>query len=135
MRRDSGFFRINSAACAIWSIVLPSGRGQEGVALQRPDAPGRAQFAVVAVGVVVPDVYAVFDQIGDVGVAAQEPQQFVDHSFEEHLLGRQQRESLAQVEPHLMAEDAFCARARAVAADDAFGLDAAQKIEIGFHVL
>ncbi len=47
--------------------------------------------------------------------------------------GSGQRESLAQVEPHLMAEHAFRARARAVAADDTFGSDAAQEVEILFH--
>ena len=78
-------------------------------------------------------MYAVFDQAADVRVAAQEPQQFVDNPFQKDFLGRQQRESLAQVEPHLMAEHAFRARARAVAADDTFGSDAAQEVEILFH--
>src|SRR3712207_8043896 len=42
---------------------------------------------------------------GDVGVAAQEPEQLDDDRAEVELLGRQQRETLGHVEAHLVAED------------------------------
>ena len=51
-------------------------------------------------------MHAVLDQIADVGIAPQKPEQLVDHPFQEDLLGGQQRESFAEVETHLVAEDA-----------------------------
>src|SRR3546814_5384854 len=54
----------------------------------------------------VPDANAVLLQIPDVRVALQEPQQFVDDRLDVQLLGREQRETLGQVEAHLVAEHA-----------------------------
>src|SRR3546814_4430562 len=74
---------------------------------RRPGAPlraiDRAQLAL-RVGPVVPDADAVALQVGDVGVALEEPQQFVDDRFQVQLLGGQQREALGQVEAHLVAD-------------------------------
>ena len=55
-----------------------------------------------------------FLQIAHVGVTAQEPQQFIDDRLEVQLLGGEERETLLQVEPHLMAEDTQGARAGTV---------------------
>src|SRR3546814_2261942 len=49
----------------------------------------------------VPDANAVLLQIPDVRVALQEPQQLVDDRLDVQLLGREQRETLGQVEAHL----------------------------------
>ena len=100
IRRDSGLRRIVSTARAIWSIALPSGRPptaplpavdvveiaeavaldgrlpargrQERLAVDGQHAVAHAQFVVIAVGVVVPDMHAVLDQIADVGIAPAE---------------------------------------------------------------
>ena len=77
-------------------------------------AIGRAEFAL-RVCPLVPDADAVFVQPVHIGVAAQEPEQFVDHRFHVHLFGRDHRKPGGQVEAHLMAEDRDRASARAVA--------------------
>ena len=62
----------------------------------------------------VPNGDLVVVQVLDVRVAAQEPQQLVDDGTQMQLLGGQQGKALLQVKPHLVAEYAVCARARAV---------------------
>ena len=112
---------------------LPARGRQERLAVDGQHAVAHAQFIVIAVGVVVPDMHAVLDQIADVGIAPQKPEQLVDHPFQEDLLGGQQRESFAEVETHLVAEDAARAGSRAVAPHDAFVANPAQQIEVLFH--
>src|SRR6185369_13985334 len=73
----------------------------------------RPEIAVL-VGPFVPDADAVLLQVGDVGVALQEPQQFVDDGLEMQLLGGNHREAPAQVETHLPAENGARAGAGAV---------------------
>ena len=57
----------------------------------------------------------------------------VDHPLEKDALGREQRESLLQIEAHLVAEDPLGPGAGAVAPHHAFAPDAAQQIEVLFH--
>ena len=75
---------------------------------RRPGAPlrsiDRAEIAV-GVGPFVPDRNAVVFEIFDVGVAFEEPQQFVDDRFQRQLLGGQHRKAGRQIEAHLVAED------------------------------
>ena len=78
-------------------------------------------------------MHAGLDQRSDVRLPAEEPQQFVDHPLQKDLLGRQQREALAQVETHLVAEDPLGPGSRAVAPHDALRTDPAQQVEILFH--
>ena len=106
---------------------------EESLPVDGQHSVAHAQFVVIAVSVVVPDMNPVFDEVFDIGVPLQEPQQFVDHPFQKDFLGRQQGESLRQVEAHLMTENAFGAGSRAVAPHDAFGFDPAQQIEVLFH--
>ena len=106
---------------------------EESLPVDGQHSVAHAQFVVITVSVVVPDMDPVFDEVFDIGVPAQEPQQFVDHPFQKDLLGRQQGEPLRQVETHLMAEDPFGPGSRAVAPHDAFRLDPAQQIEVLFH--
>ena len=73
--------------------------------------PGTPLFAVdrpqvaILIRPLVPDGDVVLMQIGDVGVALQEPQQFVDDRTQMAALGRHQRETFLQVKAHLVAEN------------------------------
>ena len=77
------------------------------VAIDMPQLP-------VRVSPFVPDADAMLLEEVYVGVAAQEPQQFVDDGFQMELLGRQAGETVVEGESHLMAEHADGARPRAV---------------------
>ena len=50
-----------------------------------------AEVVVVAEGVIIPNVNAIFDQILDVCIALQKPQQLVDNSLQEYTLCGEQR--------------------------------------------
>jgi len=81
----------------------------------------------------VPDRDAVLAQVGDVGVAAQEPEQLVDDRAQVQLLGGDQRESLREVEAHLVAEDAARPGAGAIAAHGAALEDQPQEVVVLAH--
>ena len=85
----------------------PSGVGQRAPlhAVDRPEV-------AVGPGPLVPDRHAALLQPARVAVAAQEPQQLEDDRLEVHLLGRDERKALAQVEAHLVAEHAASCRCR-----------------------
>ncbi|MNY14828.1 hypothetical protein D3C86_1480170 [compost metagenome] len=104
----------------------------------RPGAPlvavDRAEFAIL-VSPLVPDRHAVFLQVGDVGRALEEPQQFVDDGLQVQLLGGDHREALVQVEAHLVAEHRTGARAGAVGLVGAMLVNMAHEVEILFHRL
>ena len=76
----------------------------------------------------VPDVNVLRLQRLLVGVTADEPQQFLDYASRKHLLGCDQREAFAEVESHLMSENADCACARAVFLSGSFGQDSSFKV-------
>ena len=95
-------------------------------------AVDRAQVAVL-IGPLVPDRHTVVVQIRDIGIALQKPQKLVDDGFGVNLLGRDHRKPVGQVEPHLVAEHAVGARARAVVLPDAGFADTPHKIEILLH--
>ena len=95
----------------------------EGAAVRAfPGAPllavDRAEFAAL-VGPFVPDRDVVGLEIGDVGLAIEEPDQFVDDRTQMQLLGRDQRKALRKIEAKLAAEQRANARARPVALDGA----------------
>jgi hypothetical protein len=82
---------------------------------------------------------AVVVEVLDISVSVQEPDQFVNDSFEKQLFGCEQRESLAQVEPHLGAKNAFGSRASAVSFDCSEITDCLHEVEVlsvdvGFNV-
>ena len=87
----------------------------------------------VGVGPFVPDADAVVLQVFYVGVAVEEPQQFVDNRLEVQLLGGEQGETVGQVEAHLMPEDAQSACTRTVAFRCALVENAAQEVLVLFH--
>lgn len=76
---------------------------------------------------------AVFLEIGDIGVALQEPQQFMDDGAQMQLLGGQNRKTFGKVETHLVTEDRARARASAVSTVGAGFHHMPEKIEILFH--
>ena len=78
-------------------------------------------------------MHSVLHQVADIRVATQEPEQFVDDPLQKDLLGRQKRETLLEVETHLVAEDALRTRTRTVTAYYALLFDAAQQVEVLFH--
>ena len=96
------------------------------LAIDRPQVPAR-------IGPLVPDRDSILFQIGNVGVASEEPQQFMDDGFQMQLLGRDQRKALPEIEAHLVAEDGFRARARPVGLGHALGEDAAEEVLILAH--
>ena len=95
-------------------------------------AVDRAELAVL-VGPLVPDRDLVLPQVGDVGRAAEEPDQLVDDRAEGDLLGGDERKPLAQVEPDLAAENAERAGAGAVGLLDPVVEDSLHQVEVLPH--
>ena len=82
----------------------------------------------VLIGPLVPDGHLIIVEVLDVGVAAQEPEQFVNDAAQVQFLGGEQREAVGHVEPHLVAEDALRASARAVGLHGTLVEDALQQV-------
>ena len=72
-------------------------------------------------------------EVFDIGVAAEEPEQFVDNRFEMELFGGEQRKSVSQREARLSAEDAIRAGAGAVVFEFAAVEHQSQEIEVLNH--
>ena len=107
------------------------------VAIGRLPAPplrtiDRTEFAI-GIGPLVPNAHAVFLQITDVGVAAQQPQQFMDDGFGMQLLGGQQRKAGGQIETHLPTEHRARAGAGAITLVVAMFKHMAHQIEVLLH--
>ena len=129
---------VDTAEVAV--AVALDGRGlgtlcalQELLAAYGLNALCRAPLAIETIGVVVPYMYLIGNQIADIGVALEEPQQLVYDTLSENLFGGQQWESFGEIEAHLVAEDTLGACACAVALDNTAVADCAQKVEILFH--
>lgn len=73
----------------------------------------RTKLAIL-VSPLVPYTHAMLLQVVNVGVATQEPQQFVDYRLEVQFLCCQQRKSVCHVKSHLVAEHAHGAGSGAV---------------------
>ncbi|MOA38626.1 hypothetical protein D3C78_1603310 [compost metagenome] len=103
---------------------------------RRPGAPlcaiDGAEIAVF-VSPFIPDGNAIFLEIGNIGIALQEPQEFMDDRAQMQLLGGENRKTLRKVETHLVTENRARARAGAVPAVGAGFHDMPEKIEILFH--
>src|SRR5262249_19243644 len=115
-------------------------------ALRRAEAPplmavDRAQIALTTPEFrgllrgrpLVPDLHALRLQRRDVRLAAQEPEELVDDRAKVELLRREQREALAQIEPHLVAEDPARAGAGAVGSIAPLGQDEAEELLVLLH--
>ena len=87
----------------------------------------------ILVGPLVPDTDAVFLEVLHVGVALEEPEQFVDDRLQVEFLRSEQGETVVEVVTRLGAEDADGAGACAVTFLCAFGEDAVEDVKILFH--
>jgi hypothetical protein len=76
-------------------------------------AVDRAEIAIL-VGPFVPDAHLAVLQPADIGVAAQEPQQFDDDRSDVELLGGEQGKARREIEAHLVPEHRARAGAGAV---------------------
>ena len=85
------------------------------------------EFSVL-VGPLIPDAYTVLLEVFHVGVALEEPEQFVDDRLQVELLRGEQGETVVEVVTRLGAEDADGAGACAVTFLGAFGEDAIQNV-------
>ena len=112
-------------------IVCPPVRSFPGAPLLAVDGTEIA----VRVGPFVPDGNAVRLEVGDVGVAAQEPDQFAHDRFEMEPFRGDERKTLSEIEAKLPAEQRAHARAGAVHLDGAVIERLAHEIEIGLHGL
>src|SRR5262249_42936818 len=83
----------------------------------------------------VPDPDARGLQRRHVRLTAQKPEELVDDRFEVELFRRDERKPSAQIEAHLVAEDAAGARARTVRAVLALLQDQLQEVQILAHDL
>src|SRR5690606_534537 len=81
----------------------------------------------------VPDTYSAFLQPFHIGLTAQEPQELDNDGTQVKLFGRHQRETLAQIEPHLVAEYRPCAGSRSIAFLVAMHIHMAHQIFILLH--
>ena len=90
----------------------------------------------IAVGIrpFVPYLDTSFLKPAGVGIAPQKPQQLVDDAFQMHLFGGDERKSVGETEPHLIAERGDCAGAGAVLLPHAGVENVPEKVEILFHV-
>ena len=85
-----------------------------------------AKVARLGVGPLVPDSYTTLLQPTGIGIALQEPEQFVDDAFKMNFLSGEQGESLLEIETHLMAKDADSTSTGTVALLITFVKDALQ---------
>jgi hypothetical protein len=92
----------------------------------------RSEVAVI-IRPFVPDPDAVFFQVTNIGFAFQEPQQFVYDRFDVQFFGRYQWEPLAEVETHLVTENADSARAGTIAFLAAVFKYVADKVMVLLH--
>ena len=95
-------------------------------------AVNRAEVAIL-VSPFVPDAHLAVAQPADIGIAAQEPEQFDDDRSEMKLLGGEHRKALAQVESHLCAEHAARADSGPVVLDRAVIERTLHQVEILPH--
>ena len=64
----------------------------------------RAQIAFL-IGPLIPNRHAVGIERADIGVAGEEPQEFMDDRLQMQFLCRHKRKAVTQIKAHLMAED------------------------------
>ena len=67
------------------------------------------QLVIVTVGIVIPNMHSIINEILDIGVTIQKPQKLVNNSLQKDLLGGQKRKALRKIKAHLMSENGLCA--------------------------
>src|SRR5262249_2958415 len=88
----------------------------------------------VCVRPLVPDSHPVLVEVADVCVSSQKPEQLVDDRLQMKLLRSQQRETFAEIEPHLIAKGRKGAGPGAVALWRALREDVLDEIQILPHL-
>ena len=78
-------------------------------------------------------MYSVVNQVFDVSITRQEPQQLVNDSLQEDTLGGKQGKTLTQIETHLVSEDTARTCACAVTLDHTILHYSFKKVVILFH--
>lgn len=81
----------------------------------------------------VPNLDAILLQIGDIRIARDEPEKFMDDRFAVQLLGRDHGKTVREVKAHLMAEHAARPRPRSVPPVNAVVHNVSEKVEILAH--
>ena len=66
------------------------------------------------IGPVIPDANAIFNQVANIGIAANKPQQFMEYRFEMNFFSCHQGKALAQIKAHLVAENTLSAGTGAI---------------------
>lgn len=87
----------------------------------------------VGVGPFVPDGDIVLVEVVDVGVASEEPEEFVDDGAGVDFFGGDEGEAVGEVETELTPEDGVRAGAGAVVAWGGVGEDIAEEVEVLLH--
>ena len=82
----------------------------------------------IFIGPLIPDAHTIVLQVFHIGVASEEPQEFMDDRLEMQLLGSEAGETLLKVETHLVAKHADGAGAGAVALLYTFGEDTVEQV-------
>ena len=91
-----------------------------------------SQFAIL-IRPLVPDADAIRFQVSDIGVAREEPEEFMDDGFQMQLLRRHHRKAVRQIVARLPAESAERAGAGAVGLLDAVTAHMGHQVEILLH--
>ena len=76
--------------------------------------PSFNELPINFIGVVVPDVDTIINEIFNVGSSGIEPVKFVEHAFPIHFFRRKERETVFHVKTDLPTEDAVSGDARAL---------------------
>ena len=101
-----------------------------------PMPPLRAVYGAqvpVFIGPFIPDGNAMIAQIFDVRFATEKPQKLVNDGAQVQLFGGEKRETIGEVEAHLVAEDAQGASTGSVVFPGALLEKGFQKIQVGAH--
>ena len=94
-----GFYLVQHIFYLVIDLAVSTGPAAPLMAVYRAEA-------TVLIRPFVPDAYAMFFEVGNIGIALQEPQQLIDNRLQVQLFSGHQGETLLQVEPHLVTKTA-----------------------------
>ena len=109
------------------------GVGAVGIGPTAPLVAVDGTEVAVFIGPFVPDADPILLEVGNVGVALQEPQELVDDAAQVQLFGGQNGKPFGEIEPHLMTEQAEGAGPCAVGTFLALVEELLQQVEILTH--
>lgn len=88
---------------------------------------------IILEGPFVPDADIVIDEVFDVRITGEEPEEFMDDAFREDFFRGEKGKSFGEIAAELIAENAPGARTGAVVAVDAFVHDVLEEFEVLLH--